>query len=326
MRRFLRFLLSVAGPGCGVCAPCEGCGRAFAADPPKATAPQQTRPLAATVNGEPIFLDQVDTALKARPLTSGQVPPSQLKILRLAVLDGLVDDLLLRQFVIQHGPKVEAAEIDGHLRGLVEALAKQGKRMSDYLRETGQTEAEVRQTWTALLSFHKYAEQVGTDAELRAYFAANKDVFERVTVRASQIMLRVSPAASPGEKVSAREKLTRLRDEILSGKLTFAEAARRHSLDPTAPLGGDLGYFARRDAVVDPEVAQAAFAAKVGEIAGPLDTEFGPCLVQVAARTPARAATFEQVVEWVKECYADDLRTRLVAKLRKDGRVQVLVP
>lgn len=324
MRRFLRLVLTVAGPGCAMCTPCEGCSKAFA-DPPKAAAPQG-RPAAAVVNGEVVHLDQVDAALKARPLTAGPVPPAMLKQLRLAMLDGLIDDVLLRQFVAKHGPKVDPVELDGHLKGLAEALAKQGKKPADYYRETGQTEAEVRQAWAALLGFHKYANQVGTEAELKAYFAANKDVFDRVTVRASLLMGRVGPAAAPGEKVAAREKLARLKADIAAGKVTFADAARRHSLDPSAPAGGDLGFFARRDAVVDPEVAQAAFAARPGELAGPVDTEFGPALVLVTDRTPGKPAAFEQVVEWVKDCYADDLRTRLVAKLRNEGRVEVLVP
>jgi parvulin-like peptidyl-prolyl isomerase len=282
--------------------------------------------VAAVVNGDTVDLDQVDATLKARPITAGPVPPAQLRLLRLAVLDGLIDDLLLRQFVDKHGPKVDAAEIDGHLKGLAEALAKQGKRPADYYRETGQTEAEVRQAWTALLSFHKYATQVGAEAELRAYFAANRDVFDRTTVRASILMGRAGPAASPGERVAAREKLNRLKADIAAGTVTFADAARKHSLDPSAPAGGDLGPFARRDLHVDPEVARAAFAAKPGELVGPVDTEFGPALVLVTERTPGKPAAFEQVAEWVKDCYADDLRTRLAAKLRKEGRVEVLVP
>jgi hypothetical protein len=308
-----------------MCAPVEGCGRAFA-DPPAAARPgrpaRPARPVAAVVNGEPIFRDQLDAALTARPLTAGPVPPA----LRRAMLDGLIDDVLIRQFVAKHAPPVDPAELDGHLKGLAEGLAKQGKRLADYYRETGQTEAEVRQAWAALLGFHKYAETAGTDAELRAYFAANRDVFDRVAVRASLILGRQPTGGRPGEAVAAREKLTKLKADIAAGKLTFADAARRHSLDPSAPAGGDLGRFARRDPVVDPAVAQAAFAAKPGEVVGPVDTEVGPALVLVTDRTPAQPAAFEQVVEWVKECYADDLRTRLLTKLRKDGSVQVVEP
>ena len=323
MRRWLRLVLSVAGPGCGLCAPCEGCSKAFA-DPP--AAPRPARPVAAVVNGEPIFTDRLDAALKARPLAAGSVPPAQLAAFRRAMLDGLVEDVLLRQFVARECPPVDAAELDGHLKGLADGLAKQGKRPADYYRETGQTEAEVRQTWAALLGFHKYADRVGTDAELRAYFAANKDVFDRVQVRASVILGRVSPAGSPGELVAAREKLAKLKADIAAGTMTFAAAARKHSLDPSAPLGGDLGLFARRDLVIDPDVAKAAFAAKPGELVGPMDTEFGPCLVLVTDRTPGKPAAYEPVAEWVKDCYADDLRTRLAAKLRKEGSVQVLLP
>ena len=43
-------------------------------------------------------------------------------------------------------------------------------------------------------------------------------------------------------------------------------------------------------------------------------------------RKPGVASTFEKSVEDVREAFTDDFRTELVAKLRKQGQVQITVP
>lgn len=54
----------------------------------------------------------------------------------------------------------------------------------------------------------------------------------------------------------------------------FAKLAKENSTDPgSASKGGDLGYFTKEQ-MVEP-FANAVFAAKVGQILGPVETEFG---------------------------------------------------
>jgi peptidyl-prolyl cis-trans isomerase C len=294
----------------------------------RADSPPKTPPaanVAATVNGEVIRLDQVDAVVRRlpvrAPLTDGQA-----KRLRREVVEDMIDDVLLRQFLRQHGPKVDPAEVEKHFRGLAAALQRQGKSLDQFYRETGQTEAQVRDTWATMYQFQKYADQQAKAADLRKYFEANRDFFDGTTVRVSQIVLRVSPTAPAGERVAAREKLTAIRTDLLAEKITFPEAARKYSIDPTAPTGGDLGFIGRRDGVVDDAVAQAAFALKVGDVSEPVDTEYGVHLLRVAERKPGKAVTFETVTDLVRECYAGDVRQSLVAVLRQKATIQVTIP
>ena len=60
-------------------------------------------------------------------------------------------------------------------------------------------------------------------------YAERYDFFNRVTVRASHIVLRVGPNTSASEKNTAQAKLLDLRNQIISGKLDFATAARMYS-------------------------------------------------------------------------------------------------
>lgn len=295
-----------------------------------AAAVAQNRPavpnVAATVNGEVIRLDQVDAAVRRLAVAGGPLSASQAARLRREVVQDLIDDVLVRQYLRQHGPTVEPAEVEKHFRALAAGLQKQGKSLADFYRESGQTEAQVRETWADLLRFQKYVEQQATDERLRKYHEANREVFDKTTVRVSHIVVRVGPDAPPGEWAAARQKLATVRADILAGKMTFADAARKYSLCPTAPAGGEIGEVGRRDAVVDEAFTRAAFALKVGGVSEPTDTEFGVHLIRVSDRKAGTPEPFERVADLVRECYAEDVRRGLVAQLRKQAAIQVTVP
>jgi parvulin-like peptidyl-prolyl isomerase len=63
----------------------------------------------------------------------------------------------------------------------------------------------------------------------------------------------------------------------------FAGLARTYSKDPgSAQQGGDLNYFAKGRMV--PEFDSAVFAASVGSIVGPVETQFGYHIIKVAEK------------------------------------------
>jgi parvulin-like peptidyl-prolyl isomerase len=169
-------------------------------------------------------------------------------------------------------------------------------------------------------------EQRATEAELKKFYAANKDYFDNVQVKVSHIVIRVNPNAPPGEKTGAHEKLVKLRSDIAEGKITFADAAKKHSVCASAPKGGDLGFITRRDSLVDDSVAEMAFSLKVNHMGGPVASDLGFHLVYVTERTNGTPTTFEKVQDWVKESFSEGLRQRIVEDLRKRSTIQVNLP
>jgi len=292
--------------------------------PPAQPAKPETT-TAATVNGETISLTEVDAVLKqSLPLTP--LTATQRRQMRIEVLADMVDDVLLRQFLRKNGPKVDPAEIDAQLKAYGEKLQKEGKSLAQWLKETGQTEAQVRESWTTAMQLTGYVKGIATEEQLKAYFAANKDHFDRVEVKVRHIVIRVSKSATPAERAAAKEKLEGLRAEIAAGKLDFATAAKKHSHCPSGPDGGDLGYIFRKGGLVDDVFAKAAFALKQGELSGVVETEFGLHLIQVTDRKPGTPSTYEKSVTDVLDTYTDDFRAELIAKLRKQGQIQITVP
>ena len=107
--------------------------------------------------------------------------------------------------------------------------------------------------------------------------------FDGTAVKASHILISCKPYAPQAEKDQARIKLRKIAEEIRSGAIDFAEAARKNSTGPSAPNGGELGQFTFEKMALP--FSQAAFALKAGEISGVVETEFGYHLIKISERT-----------------------------------------
>ncbi len=73
-----------------------------------------------------------------------------------------------------------------------------------------------------------------------------------------------------------------LKQQITSGEITFEEAAQANSKCPSGQRGGDLGTFGQGQMV--PEFDKVVFTDKVGEVHGPIKTQFGYHLLEVISR------------------------------------------
>jgi parvulin-like peptidyl-prolyl isomerase len=279
----------------------------------------------AIVNGEPIPRSAFDELLKQRPPVVTPLTAAQQRQIKEEVVAVLVDEALVRQFLKKNAPPVDPAEITKQMSDLAKGLATQGKTLAEYLKETKQTEAQLKASLLAMAQWTCFAAQKVTEAELEKYYAENKDFFDRTTVRASHIVLRVLPDATPAEREEAKKKLAGIRQEIAAGKLPFAEAAVKYSQCPSAPKGGDLGFFARKWMVEEP-FAKAAFGLKVGELSEVVTTDYGFHLIQVTERKPGQATTFETVVDEVRDCYVEDMKLNILAELRRTAKVEIKLP
>ena len=85
-------------------------------------------------------------------------------------------------------------------------------------------------------------------------------------VRAAHILI-------PDEK-----KAKDLKARIDAGE-DFADLAKKWSHCPSKKKGGDLGWFKKGDMV--PEFEAAAFAAKTGDVVGPVKTQFGWHIIKI---------------------------------------------
>lgn len=107
--------------------------------------------------------------------------------------------------------------------------------------------------------------------------------------RARHILLRPGPQLSQSDAVA---RLTQLREQIGSGKVSFEAVAREQSQDGSAREGGDLGWASPGQFV--PEFEEAMNGLRPGEVSFPVVSRFGVHLIQVQERRQMRLTEREQ--------------------------------
>src|SRR5690606_26396125 len=111
------------------------------------------------------------------------------------------------------------------------------------------------------------------------------------------ILIAADASASEADKKKALARAEELHRELLKKPEGFAEAAKKHSQDPgSASRGGDLGGRISRGTMKDmPQLEQAIFGLKPGEISRPVETQYGYHIVKVTGIEPAKVKPFEEV-------------------------------
>lgn len=125
-----------------------------------------------------------------------------------------------------------------------------------------------------------------TDKEVTE--ALVKEAYDRMKedVRASHILIKVSPDALPKDTLAAYNKVMDLRKQVEKGA-KFEDLAKKYSEDPSAKENsGDLGYFTSLRMVYPFE--NAAYTTPVGKMSMPVRTRFGYHLIKVTDRRPAQ--------------------------------------
>ena len=143
------------------------------------------------------------------------------------------------------------------------------------------------------------AQQSVSDADLHAAYEKQKGRLETPEKRRARHILITGK-----DDRSARAQAEQVLAQAKAGK-DFGELARQYSQDPgSAHNGGDLGW-ADRNSFVKP-FADALFGMKVGEIEGPIKTQFGYHIIRLDEIQPGKGKSFEEA------------RNELEAQLRRD--------
>ena len=172
----------------------------------------------------------------------------------------------------------------GSLDALQEIYGKPIPLLKADLRE------EVREQLLAEEMRQKITEKVQiTPKQVREFFAQippDSLPFLPAEVEISQIVFYVKPSIQEKERAQAR--LEAIRQEIVSGRMEFAAAARAFSQDVgSARQGGYLGEFTRGQMV--PEFERVVFSIPIGEVSPVFETPFGFHIVLVEKRVANKA-------------------------------------
>ncbi|MFO1318780.1 MAG: SurA N-terminal domain-containing protein [Burkholderiales bacterium] len=135
-----------------------------------------------------------------------------------------------------------------------------------------------------------------TEGEILDYFKSHAEQYSKPEERrASHILISVPKDASAAAKDDARKKAQQILDQLKAAPTSFGELAKKHSQDPgSAVNGGDLGFFGRGAMVK--AFDEAVFGLKaIGEIAGPVETQYGFHIIRLDAIKPGETTPLDQV-------------------------------
>ncbi len=109
-----------------------------------------------------------------------------------------------------------------------------------------------------------------------------KEAFDRkqYDIRASHILVMLSGDATPKDTLLAYQKISKIRQQIIDGKMTFDRAAQTKSEDPSAKQNkGDLGYFTVFQMVYPFE--NVAYNTPLGKVSEIVRTRYGYHILKI---------------------------------------------
>jgi peptidyl-prolyl cis-trans isomerase D len=156
------------------------------------------------------------------------------------------------------------------------------------------------------------AQVVPTEDDLRKLYDENKANYVLDEQRRTRhIVIPVNGDDDAGAKKQAEAVLA----EARAGK-DFAELAKKYSKDPSAADGGELGFVGRKD-FAGP-IGDTLFGMKVGDVAGPVKSQFGYHILKLEEIRAAEVKPFEAVRAELDSQYRTDRAAQLFGE-RQDA-------
>lgn len=228
----------------------------------------------ATVNGVKISKDKLYDSLVKQGGTS--------------TLDNMITQELIDQAAEDANVTVTEADIDKEIENLKKSFGSEDE-FQQTLAQYGMTEDSLREDAATQVTIRKILEpQVKvTDDDIKTYYDQNKaSMATPAQIRASHIL------------VATKEEAEAILKE-LKGGADFATLAKEKSTDTgTKDNGGDLNFFAK--GTMEAAFEDAAFALKVGELSGVVQTSYGYHIIKKTDEKAAVTPTLEDKKEDIK--------------------------
>lgn len=120
--------------------------------------------------------------------------------------------------------------------------------------------------------------------------------------------------------VKTEDEAKALLDQI-NGGADFAEVAKANSTDGSAAQGGELGWFGKGQMV--PEFETAVAGMQKGEVAGPIQTQFGWHLIKLNDTRESAPPSFDEMKPQIETQLRQDALQAEIGKLRAAANVEV---
>jgi peptidyl-prolyl cis-trans isomerase SurA len=288
--------------------------------------------VAATVNGEPVTLAEVEDRAGGDPVRAG-ADKARWKALRTA-LDQIIDEKLFEAQAAALQVDVGDAQVDSAVEDIKRRNHFDDAQLKEAIAQQGMTlEAFRKMVKRNLEAFEILRSKVSsrvriTDEDLKTYYQNHaKEYVADDEVRVRHIFLALPKGASAAEQARIQATGERVLQRIKAGE-DFGKIAKEVSQGPSAKEGGELGFLKR--GTVQPELERAAFALSAGEISGLIRTKPGFQILQVEERRGGAQRPFGEVKDEIRDRLTNEqletYRSEYIADLRKDAVIDIKIP
>jgi peptidyl-prolyl cis-trans isomerase C len=131
----------------------------------------------------------------------------------------------------------------------------------------------------------------------------------------------------PATEYDASHILVKTEDEAkklladITGGADFAEVAKANSSDGSAAQGGELGWFGKGQMV--PEFETAVAGMKKGDVAGPIQTQFGWHLIKLNDTRDSAAPSLDQLRPQIEQQLHQQAFQAELEKMRAASKVEI---
>lgn len=284
----------------------------------------------ATVNGVPLEADRFREEIARIAARGAQIPPERLERLQKTILQRHIEELLLEQEIERLGVAVTPEEIDAEFDSYKQRFRTE-EQFENYLKHGKVTAEQIRERMQAKRALEKLidktADMAVSKAEAKDFYEQNERFYmDKEGVRASHILIKVAEDASDEQVAEARKKVREALALLKEGK-AFEEVAKQISEGPSAPKGGELGFFGRGQMVK--EFEDVAFSMEAGQVSDPVRTRFGFHIIKVIEKREERKRPFEDVREQIEESLRNKKffqeRRNLIRRLNEEAEIDILI-
>lgn len=262
--------------------------------------------IVAVVNGDVITLSDLNTTLQPLLERIKKIPEEEKRKevaaqARMAVMNQLIDRMLIEQEAASLKIAVTDGEVDGVLENLLKAkkislekfrksMAAEGLSLDEYKDEIRRERIKRRVIDRTIRSKLSISEE-----EIGEYYAKHRDEYEgNEAVRIQQILIVKPKDATGGTQKKLRAQAQAVLKKLKEGE-SFDLLVATHSQGPALNAGGDLGFVEK--GMMFPEVDEAAFSLKEGEISGVLESPVGFHIIRIMDKRGAGIKPIEEVRE-----------------------------
>jgi parvulin-like peptidyl-prolyl isomerase len=246
---------------------------------------------------------------KIEAQTTGAERENALKNAQDAILNRMIENILIEQEAVKLGITVKDEDVTGTIRNI---LSQKNLTMSDFekiLEKEGMSleayKKEVMEQMTRSRVIRRQLRSAITvsDEEIGEYYAQHREEYEgQIAVRIKQIVLFYPENADNDMKRKMKGDMEEILKRLKAGE-PFDKMAAQFSQGPTAREGGDIGFVER--GVMNPEMEQVAFAMEPGQVSGVIESPAGLSLIAVIDKRGGGTRMIESVRDEIKDKIMD---------------------